>query len=269
MTIDARLKSCEKSELSNKIYLDIVFEGITLRATYSAEATGRATWEDVQKLNAGSLIRITGRILPLAIDDEANVNPNPVLRDATSSDSHKWLSSKANYGFSVSNLTVVAKAYPNQPSFQGGELCGPGLLQERLDNRILDQRAAASGAIFKLQSGMCQLIIEFLITNGFTWLHTPRIRGSHVSGDNEYFYLPYFGRDAWLTQHTQHALQNAIAMDMQRVFDIGPVFRAEKRSSSSARHLSEVCRLFVVLWLQNPMLPSGIILTCRSLPYSV
>ena len=246
MTFDARLKSSQTSDLPNKIDLELSLEGTVLQATCNAEAIGKSAWEDAQKLNPESLIRITGRIQPPAIDAEAKSNESRVNEDAVSSNSHKRPSSNAIYVFSVTNLVVVAKAFPNQPSFRGGELSGPGRLQERLDNRILDQRAAASGAIFKLQSGMCQLIVEFLIANGFTWLHTPRIRGSHVAGDKEYFYLPYFGRDAWLTQHTQHALQNAIAIDMQRVFDIGPVFRADNKSGSSARHLSEVCRLIVV-----------------------
>jgi aspartyl/asparaginyl-tRNA synthetase len=216
-----------------------------LRATCKADAIGNSAWEDAQKLNPESLIRITGRIQPYGIDAGAKGTESGVGGDPVSSNSYVSTISKVTYIFSVTNLVVVAKAFPNQPSLQGGELSGPVSLQERLDNRILDQRAAASGAIFKLQSGMCQLIVEFLMANGFTWLHTPRIRGSHVAGDNEYFYLPYFGRDAWLTQHTQHALQNAIAMDMQRVFDIGPVFRADTKSASSPRHLSEVCSLIV------------------------
>jgi aspartyl/asparaginyl-tRNA synthetase len=246
VTFDARLRSSQKSDLPNTIDLELNFEGTVLKAAYNSEAIGNSAWEDVQKLNPGSLIRITGRIQPSATSPQVNSDDGRINGDIISGDGHKWPSSTATYDFSVTNLVVVAKAFPNQPAFQGGELSGPGFLQHRLDNRILDQRAAASGAIFKLQSGMCQLIVEFLIANGFTWLHTPRIRGSHVAGDNEYFHLPYFGRDSWLTQHTQHALQNAIAMDMHRVFDIGPVFRADQKSSSSARHLSEVCSFIIV-----------------------
>jgi aspartyl-tRNA synthetase len=113
-------------------------------------------------------------------------------------------------------------------------------VEERLTNRILDVRFAASGAIFKLHSGMCQLVVEFLCSQGFHWIHTPRIITATVPGDNEYFHLPYFGKDAWLAQSSQHHKQMALSMDMRRVFEIGPVFRAEVKSSRSMRHLTEV-----------------------------
>ena len=71
-------------------------------------------------------------------------------------------------------------------------------------------------------------------------MHTPRIISATIAGDNEFFHLPYFGRDASLAQSSQHHKQMALPMDMQRVFKIGPVFRAEIKSRASARHMAEV-----------------------------
>jgi aspartyl-tRNA synthetase len=90
---------------------------------------------------------------------------------------------------------------------------------------------------------MCQLIVEFLGSNGFHWIHAPRIISHTVAGDKEYFHLPYFGSDAWLAQNSQYQNQMVLSMDMQRVFDIGPAFRAETKSRTSGRHLTEVGNL--------------------------
>jgi aspartyl-tRNA synthetase len=136
-------------------------------------------------------------------------------------------------------LDVIAQASPDLPSFHNKEASAAGL-EERLSNRIMDVRHGASGAIFKLHSGMCQLLVEFLCSNGFHWVHTPRIITSPIAGDNDYFHLPYFVQDAWLAQSSQHHKQMALSMDMQCLFEIGPVFRAEVKSSKSARHLTEV-----------------------------
>jgi aspartyl/asparaginyl-tRNA synthetase len=180
------MESSRKSNVPNEIDLELRFEGSIFKTTCNADTIGKLACEDVQKLNPESLIRITGQVRPpLAIEDAGNINESRINGDSVSGNSCKLSASNTTYNLSVSKLVILSKTFPNHPFFQGGELSGSGRLEERLDNRILDQRATASGAIFKLQSGMSQLIVEFLIDNGFTWLHTPRIRGSHVAGDDE------------------------------------------------------------------------------------
>ena len=142
------------------------------------------------------------------------------------------------------DLAVIAQASPNLPSFHRDEL-SELKLEERLDNRILDVWNAATGAIFKFHLSMCQLMVEFLCSNGFHWIHTLRSISATIVGDNEFFHLPYFGRDAWLAQSSQHHKQMALCMDMERVFGMGPLFRAEIKSRGSARHMTEVDTLFV------------------------
>jgi len=209
--LEARIKAFQNAE---DLTIEVDSQGDIWTAVCSPGDTIKSGWNDAQDLTIQSLVRIAGHML----------EPN---------------TSAITRRIQVSSLRMLSKAAEDLPSFDGGQLSGT--LQDRLDNRILDQRAAASGAIFKLFSAMNMLIVEFFTTNEFLWLQTPRLRGSHVAGDNEYFHVPYFGRDAWLCQHTQHALQGAIAMDMKRVFDIGPVFRQEAKSDFSARHMSEVC----------------------------
>lgn len=114
----------------------------------------------------------------------------------------------------------------------------PRLGQElRLDHRWLDLRAPANNAIMRLQSAICQLFRESLYSQGFTEIHTPKL----ISGESEsgagVFTTDYFGTVACLAQSPQLYKQMAISSDLERVFEIGPVFRAE--NSHTRRHLCE------------------------------
>jgi len=107
----------------------------------------------------------------------------------------------------------------------------------RLDNRWLDLRVPANKAIMKIQSGVCQLFREALLDEGFTEIHTPKLVPGESEGGAEVFRTDYFGSAACLAQSPQIYKQMAISADLGRVFEIGPVFRAEK--SNTRRHLCE------------------------------
>ncbi|CAN0381171.1 unnamed protein product [Pylaiella littoralis] len=107
----------------------------------------------------------------------------------------------------------------------------------RLDNRWLDLRTPANNAIMRLQSGVCQLFRESLYSQGFTEIRTPKIIPGESEGGAGVFTTDYFGRQACLAQSPQLYKQMAISADMERVFEVGPVFRAE--NSNTRRHLTE------------------------------
>lgn len=107
----------------------------------------------------------------------------------------------------------------------------------RLANRILDLRTPTSQAIFRVQSGVCHYFRNYLANNGFLEIHTPKLQGGATEGGSEVFKLNYFGRPAFLAQSPQLAKQMCIAADFQRVYEVGPVFRAE--NSNTPRHLTE------------------------------
>lgn len=107
----------------------------------------------------------------------------------------------------------------------------------RLANRILDLRTPTSQAVFRLQSGVCNLFRSFLDDKGFIEIHTPKLQGGATEGGSDVFKLEYFGRQAFLAQSPQLAKQMCISADFRRVFEIGPVFRAE--NSNTHRHLTE------------------------------
>jgi aspartyl/asparaginyl-tRNA synthetase len=110
-------------------------------------------------------------------------------------------------------------------------------MKTRLDNRVIDLRTTAKQAIFRLQSGVCQIFREFLIDNDFVEIHTPKLLGGSSEGGSNVFGFKYFGKPACLAQSPQLYKQMCVMSDFQRVFEIGPVFRAE--NSFTHRHMCE------------------------------
>jgi nondiscriminating aspartyl-tRNA synthetase len=114
----------------------------------------------------------------------------------------------------------------------------PRLGQElRLDHRWMDLRAPANNAILRIQSAVCQLYREYLYSQDFVEIHTPKLIAGESESGAGVFTTDYFGTTACLAQSPQLYKQMAIAADFGRVFEIGPVFRAEK--SHTRRHLCE------------------------------
>jgi len=110
-------------------------------------------------------------------------------------------------------------------------------LTTRLDNRVLDLRVPSHVAIFRIQSMTGQLFREYLGQQGFIEIHSPKILGGSSEGGAEIFKLQYFGNPASLAQSPQLFKQMAILAEFGKVFEVGPVFRAE--NSNTPRHLCE------------------------------
>mmetsp|Transcript_31894 Transcript_31894/g.83407 ORF Transcript_31894/g.83407 Transcript_31894/m.83407 type:complete len:570 (+) Transcript_31894:113-1822(+) len=107
----------------------------------------------------------------------------------------------------------------------------------RLNNRIIDLRTPANQAIFRMQSGVCQFFRGFLRSQGFTEIHTPKLVGTASEGGADVFKVEYFGGAAYMAQSPQLYKQMALMADLERVFEVGPVFRAE--NSYTHRHMTE------------------------------
>jgi len=110
-------------------------------------------------------------------------------------------------------------------------------LNLRLDNRVIDLRTVANQAIFRIQSGVCTLFREVLLQKGFVEIHSPKLIGTASEGGAGVFKVGYFQTDAYLAQSPQLYKQMAVTGDLQKVFEIGPVFRAE--NSNTHRHMTE------------------------------
>jgi len=107
----------------------------------------------------------------------------------------------------------------------------------RLDNRWIDIRTPANHAIFRLQSAVGTYFRMFFLNNGFFEIHSPKITPGVSEGGSQVFRFSYFGNKACLAQSPQLYKQMAVLSDLFKVFEIGPVFRAE--NSQTHRHLCE------------------------------
>lgn len=110
-------------------------------------------------------------------------------------------------------------------------------LDTRLDNRFLDLRRKHVNAIFNLRGKILQYGREHLISEGFKEINSPKIIAAAAEGGTNLFPMKYFERDAYLSQSPQLYKQLAVLGGLERVFEIGPAFRAEKHDTY--RHLNE------------------------------
>ena len=109
-------------------------------------------------------------------------------------------------------------------------------LENLLNYRPITLRNEKERAIFKIQEGICRAIREFMHRERFTEIHSPKIVSEGAEGGANIFKLDYFGKQAYLAQSPQFYKQMMVGV-FERVFEIAPVFRAEKHDT--ARHLNE------------------------------
>lgn len=109
-------------------------------------------------------------------------------------------------------------------------------LENKLDFRPLTLRNEKERAVFRIQEGILRGCRRFFEEEHFTEIHTPKIVHAGAEGGANIFRLDYFGREAYLAQSPQFYKQMMVGV-FERVYEIGPVFRAEKHDT--ARHLNE------------------------------
>lgn len=109
-------------------------------------------------------------------------------------------------------------------------------IDTKLEYRSAALRNPKERAVFKISEGVCEGFRQFLLKNNFTEIHTPKIVAAGAEGGANMFKLKYFGKDALLAQSPQFYKQTCVAF-FDRVFEIAPVYRAEKHNST--RHLNE------------------------------
>lgn len=110
-------------------------------------------------------------------------------------------------------------------------------IDTRMDYRWVDLRSDANTLIFKVQSCLVRAMREFMYKENFMEIHTPKLIGTASESGSEVFEVKYFDREAYLAQSPQFYKQMAMASGFDRIFEVGPVFRAEK--SFTNRHSTE------------------------------
>ncbi len=131
-------------------------------------------------------------------------------------------------------IKVLAPAHHPLPLDPTGRV--PADIDVRLNARILDLRRPTSRAIFKIRHIVLSAIRTFLSEQGFLEVITPKIIASATEGGASLFPIAYFNREAFLAQSPQ-LFKEQLVSDFEKVFEIGPIFRAEE--SRTRRHLSE------------------------------
>lgn len=176
-----------------------------IQAIVSKNEVAADVWESANKLTIESSVALTGMVAK---------HPK-----------------KEEYELQVKNVEIyqIAAEYPI-----GKKEHGPDFLME---NRHLWLRAPSQWAIQRVRNTVINAIYEFLNSNGFTKIDSPILTPNACEGTTTLFEVPYFDEGkAYLSQSGQLYLEAAI-MSLGKVFDFGPVFRAEK--SKTRRHLTE------------------------------
>jgi nondiscriminating aspartyl-tRNA synthetase len=132
-------------------------------------------------------------------------------------------------------IEVLAGADPELPLDPSGKV--EAELSTRLDNRTLDLRKAEVKAIFEIRAEVLRSVREQFRELGCTEINTPKIVATGTEGGTELFPITYFGREAFMNQSPQLFKQLMVGSGLERVFEIGPIFRAEEHNTP--RHLNE------------------------------
>ncbi len=191
----------------------------TVQVTHRRDGSGLEA--ELEGLTVESAVRVTGRVVD-----------NPVV-------------SLGGLEIIPDRVTVENRAATPLPI---DDNTGP---EGRLDWRFLDvRRRLAARLVFSVQTTIEQAMREFAYSQACTELHTPKLMGSASESGAEVFEVGYFGGSAYLAQSPQFYKQMAIAAGIDRVFEIGPVFRAEP--SFTSRHATEFTGVDVELaWISD------------------
>ncbi len=110
-------------------------------------------------------------------------------------------------------------------------------LDTRLDSRFMDLRRERATAVFTIRHEVLRAVRSYLSANDFIEITTPKVVATATEGGTSLFPITYFDREAFLNQSPQLFKQIVMSGGLDRVFEIGPIFRAEEHDTR--RHLNE------------------------------
>ena len=175
--------------------------------------------ETISKLTPDSVVSITGT----AIENEfVKLNGIELIPDEIKIESI------------ADALPIMRKEIPATKKKKAVERSS---IDQRIDYRWIDLRTDENQLMFKVQTVMVNAMRQFLLDRGFIEIHTPKLIGAASESGSEVFEVKYFDRSAYLAQSPQFYKQMAMASGFERIFEVGPVFRAEK--SYTSKHTTE------------------------------
>jgi aspartyl-tRNA synthetase len=167
--------------------------------------------EQISKINPESALIVTGKVID-----------NPVVK-------------LGGLEIQLESLTVANLAESPLPFDPFAETLPT--LDYRLDWRSLDLRRPINSLLFRVETTAENAMREYWMKNKYVEIHSPKIVAAPSESGAELFSLDYFDRKAYLAQSPQFYKQMAMAAGFERIFEIGPVFRADP--SFTARHMTE------------------------------
>ena len=198
----------------------IVLKDITGKIQITIEKTAKPELADkIQALTPDSVLSVTGRAFP---SEYVKLN---------------------SMEFIPTDITIesLAEALPIQreeiPAVKGRPGVPRSGLDNRLDYRWIDLRTEANQLLFKAQTVLTNAMREYLLAQNFMEIHTPKLIAAASESGSDVFEVKYFDRSAYLAQSPQFYKQMAMAAGFERIFETGPVFRAEK--SYTSKHTTE------------------------------
>jgi nondiscriminating aspartyl-tRNA synthetase len=131
----------------------------------------------------------------------------------------------------LDTLTVATLANAETP------IAADSGIDKRMDWRFLDLRVPRNALIFRIQTTLEHAFRTYWIERDYVEIHTPKLMASPSESNAELFKLDYFDTTAYLAQSPQFFKQMAQSAGFGKIFDIGPVFRADP--SFTSRHATE------------------------------
>lgn len=224
-----------------------------MERTYIKDLAGKVG-EEVLLKGFVHTLRVQSKIIFLVLRDITGLVQVVVMKDSPTFETVKGLSSESvveitgsvkaeknapgGFEIDIKSINVLNKANPELPipvfMKKGAEETEA---PTRLDYRWLDLRKPEKSQIFKVWTELEKGIRDYFAKNNFIQIYSPSFMNTASETGAEVFEVKYFDRKAYLAQSPQFYKQMGIASGLEKVFMVGPVFRAEL--SFTTRHLTE------------------------------
>ena len=225
------IRKIRVNELENYIDKEIVFSGFVdairdkkwVMFVILRDAVGKVqmTIEKSEESNSSMLELMKNT----TVESTVSVTGKVVLNDAVKLG-----------GIEIIPTNIVVTSEAEALPFDFNNLDGVNI-DTRMDYKWLDMRNRRNTLIRQVESCLTEGMRTFLYENHFTEIHSPKLIGTASESGSDVFEVKYFDREAYLAQSPQFYKQMALAGGLDRVFEVGPVFRAEK--SNTNRHATE------------------------------
>ncbi len=195
-------------------------ESGSVQVTYPRPADEDALADQVSSLSNGSFVEITGN---LKHDERVKLGGIEIL---------------------LTGMKIVSLANPDSP------IADDTSIDKRLDWRFIDMRRPEINLMMRVQTEIEKTWREVWLENDFIEIHSPKLMASPSESHAELFKLEYFETHAYLAQSPQFYKQMAMSAGLGKVFEIGPVFRADP--SFTSRHATEFVSVDMEMsWIES------------------